>query len=221
MTPLLTVPQRPLQVTRLLAQSVETSVQGGYQQEALGPERLGLRRKRSRTLRGPGPAPHRRRTEEGGRTMGEALPRLPLRPKSHPAPAPGPLVSRGGMRSLALALAACLGDPCCVLTLGQVRETELRGIGRSGLTPHRWQTADRGWAPLSETPAPSPFLLPHRVRLSASPETPSASPNQPGCFPCQAPVGPWAEAGWPRGAGAGAALASGPRGANSPAPVPP
>lgn len=104
--------------------------------------------------------------------MGEALPRLPLRPKSHPAPAPGPLVSRGGMRSLALALAACLGDPCCVLTLGQVRETAAERDRAVSLTPHRWQTADRGWAPLFETPAPSPFLLPHRVRLSASPETP-------------------------------------------------
>lgn len=72
--------------------------------------------------------------------MGEALPRLPLRPKSHPAPAPGPLVSRGGMRSLALALAACLGDPCCVLTLGQVRETAAerdRAVG-----PHATQVAN-------------------------------------------------------------------------------
>lgn len=102
--------------------------------------------------------------------MGEALSRLPLRPKSHPAPAPGPLVSRG-MRSLALALAACLGDPCCVLTLGQVRETAAerdRAVGpqatqvagRSGLTPHRWQTADRGWAPSSRLQPPLPSSFP-------------------------------------------------------------
>lgn len=92
--------------------------------------------------------------------MGEALPRLPLRPKSHPAPAPGPLVSRG-MRSLALALAACLGDPCCVLTLGQVRETAAerdRAVG-----PHATQVANgrpglgpplRDSSPLSLPPSP-------------------------------------------------------------------
>lgn len=154
--------------------------------------------------------------------MGEALPRLPLRPKSHPAPAPGPLVSRGGMRSLALALAACLGDPCCVLTLGQVRETAAerdRAVG-----PHATQVANgrpglgpplRDSSPLSLPPSPQgpplrlsgDALRPPQTSLAASRARPQWDP------------GP--RPGWPRGAGAGAALASGPRGANSPAPVPP
>lgn len=124
--------------------------------------------------------------------MGEALSRLPLRPKSHPAPAPGPLVSRGGMRSLALALAACLGDPCCVLTLGQVRETAAerdRAVG-----PHATQVANgrpglgpplRDSSPLSLPPSPQgpPLRLsgvalrPPQTSLAASRARPQWDPG--------------------------------------------
>lgn len=76
-----------------------------------------------------------------------------------------------------------------------------------GLTPHRWQTADRGWAPLFETPAPSPFLLPHRVRLSASPETPFGLPKPAWLLPVPGPSGTLGR-GWGGRGGRGLELPS-------------
>ena len=54
MAALLTIFQRPLQVSCLLAQGVETSIQGGHKQEVLWREALNLQWKQS-LLRGLGP----------------------------------------------------------------------------------------------------------------------------------------------------------------------
>lgn len=105
-TPLLTVPQRPLQVARLLAQSVETSVQGGYQQEALGPERLGLWRETVPNperpgTRPPSPQDRGRRKDDGGSPLPAAsASQVPPRPRPRASGFPRNEVTGAGPRSL-------------------------------------------------------------------------------------------------------------------------